>query len=232
MNFYFLVEGKKTEMYFYPILMKWIDPKYRVVKSLDDICDNTFYMFSGLGYPNIYNKVESALKDIESINIKSKHTHIHIDMLFVVIDADRYGSYQVAAKAFKDRMKKYSDNIKSAKVKVIPVIQQQCIESLFLGNPNIIPNSVRGSLKEYVDYYNVSIQDHELMLSNCEKTNGQYAFSYLQEAAKQNGAEYSKSNLSFVSSDEYIQAICNRCSETNQLQSFKIFIDTIKKYNK
>ena len=231
MNYYFLVEGKKTEMLFYPIMIKWLDPKYKRVNSIEEISKNTFYMFSGLGYPNIFKKIKNALKDIEDFNAQSKHTQVCIDILFIVIDADIHGSYEKALKAFNDRLKKYSDDIRKAKVKVIPIIQQQCIESWFLGNPNIIPSVVVGKLKKYVDYYNVSVQDPELMLSNNEKTNGQYAFSYLQETVKQNGAMYNKSNLDFVSSNEYIQAIYKRCYETKQLQSFKCLVDTLKKYN-
>lgn len=231
MNYYFLVEGEKTEIIFYPKIMKWLSPDYHQVENIFEINHNTFYVFSGLGHPRIFEKMKKALEDINDINSQSKHTKIHIDILFLVIDADKYPSLESAEQSVKDHLKNYSDDIKMAKVKVIPIIQQQCVESWFLGNSNIMPKNISDDFKKYVDYYNVGAKDPELMLSPDNRTNGQYAFAYLKEMAKQNGLKYSKSNIDDVSSDECIKTIYKRCNKTNHLKTFKKLIDTLQKYN-
>ncbi len=231
MNYYFLVEGKKTEMLFYPKIMKWLDSSYCQVADINEISQNTYYMFSGLGHPKIFQKMKNALMDIEEVNSKYKYTKIHIDILFLVIDADKYQSFKSAEQSVNDHLKTYAREIKKSKVKVIPIIQQQCVESWFLGNPSLMPKNISSELRAFVDYYNVSIKDPELMISPDNQTNGQYAFSYLKQMSKENGFIYNKSTIDDVSSDECINAIYDRCSKTNHLKTFKNAIDTLKKYN-
>lgn len=231
MNYYFLVEGEKTEMLFYPKIMEWLNPDYHEVEDISKIKHNTFCMFSGFGHPQIFVKMRNALKDIEDVNTQSKHTKIHIDILFLVIDADKYSTFESAVQSVNTKINNYSDDIKKAKVKVIPIIQQQCVESWFLGNPNIMPKKFSGEFKKFVDYYNVSTKDPELMTSPDDKTNGQYAFAYLKEMVKQSGLKYSKSNIDDVSSNECIKTIYDRCNRTNHLKTFKELINTLRKYN-
>ena len=73
MNFYMLVEGKSTEMKVYPKLIAAYHPEYQQVKRLDDIHENSYYMFSGQGIPSLYDKIRPAVEDIIEFNQTHKY---------------------------------------------------------------------------------------------------------------------------------------------------------------
>lgn len=230
MNYYFLVEGNKTEMLFYPKLINFFQPQYTQIYDINNFGNNNFYMFSGKGNPQIFNKLKNALLDIEEINKITKHTNIKIDILFLVIDSDKYPSFKSAVQSINDRLDGYKELIKSAKVKIIPIVQRECIESWFLGNPEIIPSTYSKDFNVYIQHYNVSIDDPELMPSNSEKTRGQYAYSYLTQLFLENGLVYTKSCIDNISDNKYIANIYQRSLKTGHLQSFLNFVNIINRY--
>lgn len=230
MNYYFLVEGSKTEMKFYPKLINFFQPQYIQIDDICDFHDNNFFMFSGQGNPGIFDKVRRSLKDIEDINKVSKHTHVKVDVLFLVVDSDKYPSFESAIQSVNNHINNYKPLIKSAKVKVIPIIQRECIESWFLGNTKIFPTKYSDKFDAYVQYYDVSDKDPEFMPSNSEKTRGQFAYSYLVQLCLENGWIYTKSCIDKVSTDECIYNIYQRSLKTGHLQSFINFVNIINRY--
>ena len=230
MNYYFLVEGRKTEMMFYPKLIKHFNPQYVQIYDYSDYKENNFYMFSGEGNPQIFKKLKNTLEDIKDINKKAKYTKIKIDILFVVIDSDRYDSFESALNSINYYITSFKSIINDAKVKVIPIIQRECIESWFLGNKALFPEQYSDEFKCFAEHYNVSVDDPELMPSDSEKTKGQYAFAYLVKMCFENGFIYTKSSIEKVSNDECINNIYQRAVTTGQLKTFHNFVDVLNKY--
>lgn len=229
MNYYFLVEGSKTEMMFYPKLIKHFKPQYVQIYDYCDYKENNFYMFSGEGNPQIFKKLKNTLADIKEVNEQAKYTRIKIDVLFLVIDSDMYDSFESALQSINSYIESCKHLIKEAKVKVIPIIQRECIESWFLGNKALFPEKYGDDFKCFVEHYNVSIDDPELMPSNSEKTKGQYAYSYLAKMCLENGFIYTKSSIDQVSDDNCINNIYQRAFQTGQLKTFYNFINILNK---
>lgn len=89
MNFYMLVEGKSTEMKVYPKLISVYHPEYHQVKFLDDIRENSYYMFSGQGIPSLYEKIAPSIEDILDFNESHEQK---MDQLVICLDTDYYGN--------------------------------------------------------------------------------------------------------------------------------------------
>ena len=229
MNYYFLVEGRKTEMMFYPKLIKHFKPQYVQIYDCNNYKENNFYMFSGEGNPQIFKKLKNSLLDIEEINKKAKHTKIRVDVLFLIIDSDRYDSFDIALEAVNSYIESCKPLVKRAKVKIIPIIQRECIESWFLGNKALFPKQYSDEFKCFVEHYDVSVKDPEFMPSDSEKTRGQYAFTYLVKMCFEKGFIYTKSSIEKVSDDECINNIYQRAVTTGQLETFHNFIDILNK---
>lgn len=229
MNYYFLVEGSKTEMMFYPKLIKHFKPQYVQIYDYCEYKENNFFMFSGEGNPRIFKKLENSLADIKEINKQAKYTKIKIDVLFLIIDSDKYDSFEGALQSINNYIERCKPLIKQAKVKVIPIIQRECIESWFLGNTILFPKNYSDDFRCFVEHYNVSVDDPEFMPSNSEKTRGQYAYSYLVKMCNESGLIYTKSSIDEVSNDDCIDNIYQRCIKTGQLKTFHNFIYILKR---
>lgn len=230
MNCYFLVEGKETEVALYPKLISYFLPEYKKVDDVKNISKNNYCIFAGYGYPDVVDRrLKGSVNLIKDINTKSKHTGIKIDSLIIVIDADRFQTFETANQAINQRINNLKSEIKAAKIKIYPVIQNRCIESWFLANDCIFPKQYDEGFKKFVDYYNVNLYDPEKMGSdNSAMTDGQFAYSYLCEMALQNGQRYSKNSIDYVSTNEGINAIYNRYKK-GDIHSFKTFLDVIEK---
>ena len=90
MNWFLLLEGKRTEPKIY---QKWIEqsfPQLTRVYKIDDIISDCFYIRSANGYPKILQLIESALIDINYHYIKN---NILIEHFFICLDSEE-DSYQ------------------------------------------------------------------------------------------------------------------------------------------
>ncbi len=82
MNLYFLVEGKRTEKKVYPAWLSHLVPSLRRVAFLDEIDVNTYFIFSGEGYPSLIGvHFQNAIQDYRQSG--------KLDRLVVCLDVDQ-----------------------------------------------------------------------------------------------------------------------------------------------
>lgn len=228
MNYFFLVEGKNTEVDAYPRFIEHFVDGYYEVSSLDDLDINNYIIESGYGYPSIFNIFEDKLLKIAEFNKKNKHVNKKVDTLVLVIDADNYKTPSTAKKSVEQRISDKKDIIKDAKISVRYIVQNLCIESWFLGNKNAFPKSYDDEFKKYVEHFNVKQYSPEKMHSPISGiTDAQYSYKYLAEMLHQSGMIYGKSKTQFVTSPNYIDGINDRYA-SGDIQSFKELLDIFK----
>lgn len=222
MNFYMLVEGKSTEMKVYP---KWIAhfcPQYKLVKDIEEITEDSYYMFSGNGMPGLYHEIAPALSDISIFN---QNHECKIEQFVVCLDTDYYGSedetyYRVSQEIMKNQVDDVEFSI---------ILQTMCIETWFLGNREEFPPKYSKKFEGFVNHYNVSLLDPEEMREpEDEGSIGKYSKKYLKRMLTENGKTYSVSKVDSVSTKEYINGVEERFKKTSHIKSYKYFKDFIK----
>ncbi len=218
MNIYFLVEGRRTEKKVYP---KWISiliPELTEINNAFLVDKNNFYIFSGNGYPSLLNN--HLRNSIEEINAIKK-----FDYFVICLDADEV-TVKERINEVKHFIKKEKININS-KTKIEIVVQNRCIETWFLANPKVYKrNPSNELLKEFNDFYNVSINDPELM-GKFEgfETHSVFHEVYLSEMLSERNIQYSKKNPRGVIEPNYLKELIKRASNTDHIQTFRKFID-------
>lgn len=219
MNIYFLVEGKKTEIKVYPKWLSILIPELNRVSSFDEVVKNNYYMFSGNGFPSLLdNHLKNSILDINS---QKKY-----DYFVICLDAD-----DVNVEERKNEIIQFmiDNEIKLNKhTKMEIVVQNKCFETWFLGNPKIFKaNPSSEFLKECVLFYNIKINDPELMgkLVGYENSTSDFHTTYLREMLAERNVRYSKNNPNEVTEEYFLNEIIKRNNKTNHLPSFKYFID-------
>lgn len=217
MNIYFLVEGRRTEKKVYPLWLNILIPELTEVKNAFLVDKNNFYIFSGNGYPSLLNN--HLRNSIEDINIIDK-----FDYFVICLDADEITVKQ-RINEVKNFIKK-ENIILNSTTKFEIIVQNRCIETWFLANSKVYkrnPNNVL--LKEFNDFYNVAVNDPELMgkLADYE-THAVFHEVYLSEMLAERNIHYSKKNPHAVTSPNYLNELIKRSSLTNHIQTFKKFI--------
>lgn len=222
MNIYFLVEGKKTEIKVYPKWLTILIPELERVNFFDEVIQNNYYIFSGNGYPSLLNNhLKNSILDIN----KQKQ----YDYFVVCLDADDI-QVEERKKEITDFM--IQENIKlNKKTKLEIIVQNKCFETWFLGNPKIFKSNPRSEfLKECVLFYNIKINDPELMekLKGYENSVSDFHTTYLREMLAERKVSYSKNKPNEVVEKYYLDELIKRNSATNHIPSFKYFIDFCK----
>ena len=117
--------------------------------------------------------------------------------------------------------------MKLGNTKLLPIIQNKCIETWFLGNRKIYSKQPQSSpLIEYTRHYDVSVNCPELM-DNYPRfnTHAQFHEAYLKELFKAKNISYSKNNPGHVAESHYLQRLLERTQgEVGHLPSFQTFI--------
>ena len=225
MNFYMLVEGKSTEMKVYPRLISHFCPQYKKVNCLEDMTENSYYMFSGHGMPSLYDKIEPSLEDIHLYNESHEKK---IEQFVICLDTDYYGSEEETHYRIIQELSKYDRRELDTSV----IMQTMCIETWFLGNTQYFPETYSNKLASYVNHYNVSELDPELMRApESEGSIEQYSKQYLRRMLQETGKNYSVNRVEDVTTKEYIEGIEERCNITQHIKSyryFKEFIDSLQ----
>ena len=228
MNFFFLVEGKNTEVEAYPRFIEHFVDGYYQVNSLDELDLNNYIIQSGYGYPSIFKIFDDTLLKIAEFNKKNKHTNKKVNTLVLVIDADNYDPPSIAKKSVEQRISDKKDIIKGAKINVHYIVQNLCIESWFLGNKSAFPDSYNDEFKKYVEHFNVKHNSPDQMRSPIPGiTDAQYSYKYLVEMLNQTGRIYGKNKTQIVTSPNYIEGINERYT-SGDIQSFKELLDIFK----
>ncbi len=222
MNFYMLVEGKSAEMKIYPKLISIYRPQYRRAKSLEDIGENSYYMFSGMGIPSLYDKIGPSIQDIQEFN----ETHPqNIDRLVVCLDTDYYGNEESTHFRITQELMKRG----GLGIDFTVILQTMCIESWFLGNREAYPKIAGQDFLPYSKHYDVSQNDPEKMEPPDDKiTIGSYAKQYLKKMLNESGRTYSVRQVKDVTTEDYIRGMDARLRETGHIHSFGYFKDFLE----
>jgi hypothetical protein len=216
MNLYFILEGEETELQVYPKWINFILPNYTQVFLEKDVKENNFYVFSGGGIPSIYNHTINAIKDINVNPV--------FDKLIVCLDGDEIGVEGRINEA-KEKIAQ-SGVILNSGCSIDFVIQNICIETWFLGNRKIVKKIPEGLLlKEFVEHYNVTINDPE-GLEKIErfKNKAHFHYSYFREILKEHTLSYKKSNPKIVLEKSFFEELEKRINDTEHLSTFKNFL--------
>ncbi|MFZ2726979.1 MAG: hypothetical protein WAX77_12055, partial [Methylococcaceae bacterium] len=129
-NIYFLVEGK-TEKIIYSQWLKFLLPQFFEINQAEQAVKNHYYIFSGMGYPQIINHLAYAVADI---NEWGNYRH-----LVLIIDTD-----DETAQVKKEKINKLM-----GERLIVPelfydfhiITQTICIETWFLGNRELFFNT-------------------------------------------------------------------------------------------
>lgn len=217
MNLYFLVEGRRTERKVYPRWLSYLVPELTEVRSPDKAVKNSYYVFSGNGYPSILdNHLVNSVADVNALG--------NYDYLVMCIDADEASVHERRAE-----VEKYiSDNAVELKgsTKFILIIQNRCIETWCLGNKRVYKNNPKSStLIEYINFYNVKTNDPELIGNFDFETHAQFHEAYLSEMLLERNMRYTKKHPQAVTDEAYLNELILRANSSPHIETFKDFLD-------
>lgn len=214
MNYYIVVEGKKTENKIYSKWINQLNPNLSKVESLDEIIDNTYYIVSGGGHPFYYEVIRNAAEDVK-IN--------KISCLVIVIDSEEL-TLEEKLVEIRSLVSDYDGLIRYE-----IIIQHFCIEAWLLGNQKIVKRNPQCRvLKKYLRNHHVGNEDPELLPHIEEfRTRAQYAEDYLKRLFNEKFHElsYSKSNPRHIIHDTYLPQLIKRNQITGHINSFKMVLD-------
>ncbi len=229
MNLYIVVEGNRTETKVYPAWLKLLKPNYTHVDDPRKIGVNSccYYLLSAGGIPSIYDHIANSVLDINEINSKTTNKY---DYLLVCIDTEE------CAKGEEERIikQKLADKgLSLNNAKLIVFEHQVCMESWFLGNRKVFKNNPQDKkLVDYIKFYDVSKNNPENMESiNLDdfSTKAQFHYDYLRRMLSERNLNYSKTNPISVQQLDYLNELISRCTQTNDLLTFKAWYDFVKK---
>jgi hypothetical protein len=217
MNIYFLVEGRSTEKKLYTAWLNYLIPELQRVNFYDQIAQNNYYIISGKGYPSILEEgIPNAIDKIQEV---PKYNY-----LVICLDAEE--------DTVEEREKYVNDFITKnitipAQLEIVIIIQNRCIETWLLGNRKIFNSKqpLQGLLADYVQYYDVSQNDPELMGKFKQKNHADFHLVYLQEIFRAKNLSYSKKFPGETQEEYYLQQLIKRIDETEHLKTFQKFIN-------
>lgn len=232
MNLFFVFEGK-TEPVIYKSWLSILLPDLTEVKQFSDVNHNNYYYESDMGLPDCYNIAVNAIQDINTIP--------KYDYLILVLDSDRLTTSereQEARTIINEKLaqEKYHTLPSNCNFKIL--VQNVCIETWLLGNRKFfVRNPQSESLKQYINYFDVSVNDPEELANEFHQNEGkkifdcntkaQFHVEYFRELFKErmNGRVYSKSRPYEVNTQGYFEQLLLRVKEnTGHLLSFQEFI--------
>lgn len=215
MNLYFLVEGRRTERKVYPKWLSYLLPELTQVNSYDTVDINNYYLISAEGYPSIiYDSIPDSIEDINSIG--------KYDYFVVCLDADEntVGEREKEIYDFID-----SEKLELNRAKMAIVVQNRCFETWFLGNRKIYTRNPPKDLLEYTRYYDVSVDDPELMGRGDRTHHTHFHQAYLDALFEAKNIKYSKTKPKYVLEKYYLNELLKRIEYRPQhLRSFGKFI--------
>ncbi|MGB1251605.1 MAG: hypothetical protein ACPG8W_13390 [Candidatus Promineifilaceae bacterium] len=214
MNLYFLVEGK-TERKLYPQWLNYLTPELTRVNFYDEIQQNSYYLFSGGGYPQLLDKPLQA--SVEEINENGKY-----DYLVVVLDADEVDLDE----RIDEVMARFGEGgLQLQKCKLKMIVQDKCLESWLLGNRvAFVRQPQKAFLRDCVQFYDVGQHDPELMgmPADYPESPSKFHFAYLRAMLSERNVAYSKRTPASVVQASYLKQLEKRAADLpEQLRSFQ-----------
>ncbi len=217
MNVYFLVEGK-TEAKLYPRWLKQLAPHLHQVKQYDEISDNNYYLFSAKGYPKILE--EDLPNAIAEVNEVDKY-----DYLVLCFDADEDTIAEREAMVMETLREQ---GISLIGAELVLIVQNRCIETWFLGNRIFFkrnPEKIK-ILREYVNFYDVSRDDPELMGNHpAFAEHQQFHKAYFKALCQERKVSYSEKSVTHVAEVSYLEQLQKRVNDTDHLNSLRTLVE-------
>jgi hypothetical protein len=215
MKYYIVVEGKCGESIVYPKWISYVNKSLIQKFCIDDVVDNSYFLISGNGFPRYYQIIDNAVDDINSSG--------KFDFLVVAIDSED----DTYSEKYNDIMTYVGDRLISAKLKII--IQHPCLETWALGNRIVYRrNPEDETLRKFLKFYNVRIDDPELLPAYPEKelNRAQFSFLYLKHILidRYPHLTYTKSNPNVLLHIKYFEQLKKRLNETDHIKSFDAFL--------
>jgi len=217
MNIYFLVEGRRTEKKVYPKWLAHLLPNLAEVTDPFEISSDSYYVFNGNGFPSLLdNHLTNSVSDVNEI--------AKFDYLVICLDSDD--------ETIEHRRNEVLNFIKKNKLKLtncefVIIVQNKCIETWFLGNRKVYSKQPQSAdLRKYHKFFNVQEDNPELMTKLDDfGTSTQFHEAYLTEMLLEKNIRYTKRNPNGVVEEHYLKELISRQKETNDLLSFKDFLD-------
>lgn len=216
MNLYVVVEGEVGEKKVYASWIPFVNPSLQQVGNISDFDQNNFIIISGNGYPNYFDIIKSAAQDVAD--------NENIDMLVIAVDSE-----ELEMEERFSEIEKYVSELQ-LEIEYSIIVQHFCIETWALGNQLIVKRNPQSyKLKGFLNKYNVSQSDPELLPSNDELdlNRAQFAERYLRALLqeKYRNLTYTKKNPDALLCEKYYLNVKKRLETTGHVGSFKQFLD-------
>lgn len=215
MNFYLVVEGKRTEKFVFSHWIPLLNKSLTQVHYPMHLRNNNFYILNAGGHPYYFEIIKRAAKD--------------------VADNPQYGQLVISIDAEDDdpveKANEVLDSVHTVNRKLQPeiVVQNACIESWFLGNRRILRRFPQtNESRDWKAHYDVWENCPEQMPEHSQKelNRAQTAFVYLKAGLRDRNPRliYSKKRPLVVCDQSYLDRLKDRVSQTAHLTSFQSFI--------
>ena len=136
MNLYILVEDGKSG---HKIIDHWIPlllPSITRAPTIDEMTENQYVIFSGLGYPRILGTdATSPSKNVLGQTIETINDTQKIDYLLIFLDGDEEGTER-RTEIVTQKIKNYP---KPLTCPFVIFVQNKCLETWLLGNRDFFP---------------------------------------------------------------------------------------------
>lgn len=217
MNYYVVVEGKKTESKLYKAWIPYLNSSLTQINYITEFNTNNYLIISGNGFPDYYNTIENGINDLINNPI--------IDFLVIAVDSED-SSYDEKLEEINNFISSKIGDLFYNKIKII--IQHFCIETWALANRLLIPRNPQDiELRRYINFFNVLDNDPEDIPPYENFNRAQFAEKYLNKAinAHRSVLTYSKSNPILLLDRAYFNQIKSRYDTTIHIRSFGNFIN-------
>ncbi|MCF8260696.1 MAG: hypothetical protein K9J12_07980 [Melioribacteraceae bacterium] len=218
MNIYFLVEGKSTEPLIYKNWIRFVNSEFKIVNKLEEVEDNTVFIFSSGGYPSYLADIRAAAEDIKEFN--------KFDLLVVGVDSEDM-SYEEKYEEIDNEIKKNNLQID---YKIL--VQHFCIETWALGNRKFYKRAPESkTLLNFQKIFNVASKDPELLPPYESYNRSQFAEKYLKAMIRERNSRlfYKKTNPHVIADESYFSSLIDRYEKTDHIKSFGEFVKIFKK---
>ena len=214
MNIHIVVEGVKGAAKVYEIWVPLVNPRLTYVSHISDTVNDNFSIVGGGGNPQYFEIIDAAIDDVNK--------NRNIQRLVIGVDSEEC-SYQ-------EKYREIEDHISSSSclAEIWIVVQHFCLETWALGNEVIVTHPHSDVLRKYVNFFNVRVEDPELLpgYSEEELNRAQFAAKYLKYALNDKYKEltYSKSNPTALLHPKYFGRVKQRLQTTGHISSFAYFL--------
>jgi hypothetical protein len=223
MNIYVVLEGEKAASKLYTSWIQSLNKALHPINYLYEFSQNNFLIIAGYGQPGFWGIVEAAVEDVNKTEV--------IDRLVIGVDSED--------KNLEEKLVEAREHVEKNKcrVDVRYVIQHFCLETWLLGNIQLFRKKPQEEdLKRYVAFFNIRVNDPELLTAyvNNSWNRAQFSYEYLRAGIRDkygnwrdewgNRAFYNKHNPGLAGTEAFFYQVKKRYIEKKHIKSFSTFI--------